>query len=101
MAPRPPETLEAFLARLTRGLEEGRAEVRLGQHHASHAVCVEDGVYRVRRLEHTREEAEAYLAEHGIFMPEHAEVISQPRTLVLEAPTLEALTDALQRSWPL
>jgi hypothetical protein len=101
VAPRAPETFEAFLSRLRGTLDQGGTQLRFGQHHFSHAVCVEDGVYRVRRLECTKEEAEAYLREHGIFMPEHAEAISAPRTLVFEAPTLDGLIDFLRERWPL
>jgi hypothetical protein len=101
MAPRPPESFEAFVARLTKALNHGATEVRFGGHHVTHAVCVEAGALRIRRLEHTPEEAEAYLREHGIFMPEHAEEMSKPRTLVLEAATIEELTHALRQRWPL
>jgi hypothetical protein len=101
MAPRPPESFEAFLSRLQEAITNGGTQVRFGKNHHSHAVCVEEGVFRVRRLEVTPEEAKAYLDEHGIFMPEHSEMISKPRTLVFEEPTLEALTAVLEKHWPL
>lgn len=101
MAPRIPESFDAFAARLERALESGDTEVRFGQYHHSHAVCAEDGVMRVRRLECSDEEAAAYLREHGIFMPEHAEEISRPRSLVYEARSLDALLLWLANRWPL
>jgi hypothetical protein len=101
VAPRPPESFEAFVARLAKALKKGATEVRFGSHHFTHAVCVEDALLRVRRLEHSPEDAEAYLRQHGIFMPEHAEQISTPRTLVLEAASLDALMKSLEARWPL
>jgi hypothetical protein len=96
-----PETLEAFLSRLKRAIAKGQTEVRLGQHHFSHAVCVEDEHFRVRRLEATREEMDAYRAAHGMFMPESLEEISKPRTLVFEATSLDAVAKWLAARWPL
>lgn len=102
MAPRPLESRESFLVRLKRDAAAGRTEVRFGAHHFTHAACLEDGVWRVRRLEFTREESDAFLKEHGHFMPEDAEDLGKPRTLVLEAPTLDALAAELgKRAWPL
>lgn len=102
MAPRPLESRESFVARLRRAAADGRTEVRFGAHHFTHAACLEDGVWRVRRLEHTREEAEAFLKQHGRFMPEDAEDLGRPRTLVFEAPTVDALVAELgKRPWPL
>lgn len=91
MAPRPPESFDAFVARLRAAIAGGGVVVRFGQYHPSHAVCVEEGSVRVRRLEHTAEEAEAYLTQHGIFMPEHAAQISRRRTIVFEAPSVDAV----------
>ena len=103
MAPRPLEPREAFVARLRRAAAEGRTELRFGAHHFSHAACLEAGTWRVRRLEYTREEADARRAANGgRFMPEDAEDLGQPRTLVFEAPTLDALIAELEkRPWPL
>ena len=100
MAPRAPETFKAFKKRLKKSLKEGRSEIRYGLHHFSHAVCLEEGVFRVRRLEFTQEEADAYMREHGAFMPEQAEAISKPRTLEFEAANLDALLDLLEQRWP-
>lgn len=100
MGPRIPETFEAFAKRLKKALKKGHAEIRYGRHHFSHAVCLEDGVFRVRRLECSKEEAEAYMREHGMFMPENAEAISKPRTLEFEAPSLDALLAILKKHWP-
>ena len=100
MAPRPPESFEAFTARLERALADGATEIRFGRYHHDRAVCVEDGLYRVRRLETTQEEAEAYLRKHGIFMPEHNELISKPRTLLFEAASVDALLARLKDGWP-
>lgn len=101
MAPRLPESFESFATRLPSALAQGQTEVRFGGHHFSHAVCLEAGVFRVRRLETTKEEAEAYLAEHGLFMPEHNEAIAKPRTLVFEAASLDELLATLKQRWPL
>lgn len=95
VAPRMPETFEAFAARLRRALADGDTEVRFGLYHFSHAVCVEEGAFRVRALEVSKEEGDAYLAEHGMFMPEHAEAISRPRTVVLEASSVEEILGQL------
>ena len=48
-------------------------------------------------------EAEAYLAEHGRFMPEHAEMLSEPGPdIVLTAGSLAGLVAAIQAAkWPL
>jgi len=101
MAPGPIETFGHFVERLSAAFAGGEEQVRFGRHHFAHAVCMEDGGYRVRRLEHTREEAEAFMAEHGMFMPENAEAISTPRTLVLEAESLDALIETLRGlPWP-
>ena len=100
MAPRPPETLKAFLMRLKKALEAGQKEVRYGLHHHSHAACLENGVFRVRRLEYTQEAADEYMLEHGMFMPESAEEISRPRTLEFEATTRKALAEILKQHWP-
>lgn len=101
MAPRLPETFESFALRLPNAIAQGKREVRFGGHHFSHAVCLEEGVFRVRRLETSKEEAEAYLAEHGIFMPEHNEAIAKARTLVFEAASLDELLATLKQRWPL
>ncbi len=100
MAPRPQESFEAFVSRLKAALQAGRVEVRFGLHHHSHALCVEDGVFRVRCLSFTKEEADAWFAENGIFMPEHAELISKPRELVFEERALDDLVERLRGGWP-
>src|SRR5690606_25086124 len=104
MAPRALETLDHFIARLREAHARGGCpEVRLGGHHYTHAVVVEGGVFRVRPLILDRAKAEAYLAEHGMFMPEHAEMLSEPGPeVVLEAGSLDALCVALRAApWPL
>jgi len=101
MAPRTPESLEAFFERLERQVGKGEIEVRFGQYHATHAVCLEDRVFRVRRLELSQEEAHAYLEEHGVFMPEHAEFLSKPGTLIHEVASLKDLKSWFKsQSWP-
>ena len=74
----------------------------LGVAFCSHAVVAQEGVFRVRRLVLSKEKADAYLKEHGMFMPEHAEMLSEPiGEIVLEAPTLEELIKKLQAGpWP-
>lgn len=102
MAPRPLESRDQFATRLKREAADGATEVRFGAHHFSHAACLEAGTWRVRRLEYTREQAEAFMKQHGHFMPENAEDLGRPRTLVFEAPTLDALIAELEkRAWPL
>lgn len=104
MAPRPPESREAFLARLRAAADRVVGQpVRFGAPHHTHAVVLEDGVWRVRRLELDRARADAYRAEHRSFMPEHAEMLSEPGpTVALEAASLAALIAALQTApWPL
>ena len=102
MAPRALESREAFLVRLRAAVAEGATDVRFGQYHFTHAACFEGDVWRVRRLECAPEDAEAYLAEHGIFMPEHAEVLSKPGEIVFEAASLDEVERALcDRAWPL
>lgn len=104
MAPRPLESLDAFIARLrSAGDGVARTPLRFGGHHFSHAVVVEDGVWSVRPLVLDRARADKYLQEHGMFMPEHAEMLSEPGdTRVLEADSLEGLIAALKAGrWPL
>jgi hypothetical protein len=100
MAPRLPEPFNAFVLRLQKELKEGHTEIRYGRNHHSHAVCLEDDVFRVRRLETTKEEAEAFMREHGMFMPENAEAISKPRSLEFEAANLDTLLELLEKNWP-
>ena len=101
MAPRPPESLHEFMKRLKRAINDGQTEVPFGAYHFNHAVCIEDGAFRVRRLEATTEDIEAFRAEHGMFMPENLEALSRPKTLVHEAKTLDALASWLEPRWPL
>lgn len=100
MAPRPLESKEQFLKRLRS--QQGSLPVGFGQHHFSHAVVAEEGVFRVRRLVLPKGKAEAYLKEHGMFMPEHAELLSEPTgEIVLEAPSLQELIEKLEAGrWP-
>lgn len=102
MAPRALESLDDFIKRLKRDAAAGRTEIRFGGHHYTHAACDEQGTWRVRRLEYTQAEADEYLAKHNYFMPESAEAISKPRTLVFEAASLDALIKKLKSvSWPM
>jgi hypothetical protein len=100
MAPRPLESKEQFLKRLRSA--KGKLPIGFGQHHFSHAVVEEDGVFRVRRLVLPKEKADAYLKQHGMFMPEHAEMLSEPTgEIVHEAATLEELIKKLEAGrWP-
>lgn len=104
MAPRPLETRDQLVERLRRaGNRVAKTPLRFGGHHHSHVVVVERGVWRVRRLVLDRAKADAYLAEHGMFMPEHAEMLSEPGPeVVCEASSLEGLIAAmLAMKWPL
>ncbi len=104
MAPRFLESRDALIARLrAAGERVVHQPLRFGGHHFTHAVVVEHGAWQVRRLELDRAKAEAYLAEHGMFMPEHAEMLSEPGPdVVLTAGSLEDLVTAIQAAaWPL
>lgn len=102
MAPRPLEPRDAFITRLRDDAAAGRLPVGFGGHHFTCAVVHEDGVWRIRRLHLDRARAEAYRAEHGMFMPEHAEMLSEPGPIVvLEAASLEDLITGLRAlPWP-
>lgn len=104
MAPRAPESKAQFLARLrAAGKTLAGQPVGLGSPHFTHGVVEEEGVFRVRRLVLSRAKYEAYRKENSSFMPEHAELLSEPiGELVLEAPTLAALISRLEQGrWPL
>lgn len=92
-----------FLARLRQAVAQGAREVRFGGHHHSHAVVAEDGRWRVRKLVLDRATADAFLKERGYFMPENAEVLSEPgEPVVFEADDLEGLIALLQTAkWPM
>src|SRR5688572_23981189 len=101
MAPRPLEKRADFITRLKKSAEQGATEVRFGGHHFTHAVCREGEVWRLRLLETTAEERDAYLAERGFFMPESQEEIAKPRTLRFEAPSLDKLIARIKKMpWP-
>lgn len=103
MAPRLPETRDQLIARLrAAGGAIARQPLRFGLHHHSHVVVVEGGRWRVRRLVLDRAKAEAYLAEHRIFMPEHAEMLSEPGPdVVFESDSLEGLIAVMEAApWP-
>lgn len=98
MAPRALETLDQFITRLRQAhARKACPEVRFGGHHYTHAVVVEDGVFRVRPLILDRARADAYMAEHRSFMPEHAEMLSEPGPeVLLEASSLDGICEALR-----
>jgi hypothetical protein len=49
-----------------------------------------------------RAKADEHLAKHGMFMPEHAEMLSEPGDeVLLAADSREALAAALLVAWPL
>ncbi|MCA9637902.1 MAG: hypothetical protein KC420_17865 [Myxococcales bacterium] len=104
MAPRPPETRENVIARLRR--VDPTAEhlcLRFGSPHNTHAVVVEGGRWQIRRLVLDLARAEAFREEHGYFMPENAEDLSEPGPeVILEAPSLTRLIAAIEaaRAWP-
>lgn len=104
MAPRPLESREQFIARLrAAGEQVRRRPLRFGGHHFTHVVVVEGSHWRVRPLVLDPARARAYLAEHGTFMPEHAEMLAEPGPeVVLEAGSLAELVTALQGArWPM
>lgn len=104
MAPRPLESREQFIARLRAAGEQVRRHpLRFGGHHFTHVVVVEGARWRVRPLVLDPARARAHLAEHGTFMPEHAEMLAEPGLeVVLEAGSLAELVTALQGArWPM
>jgi hypothetical protein len=104
MAPRALETKAQFIARLRKSAATMPTQrVGVGMHHWSHMVVFEEGVVRLRRLVLPKEKVEAYRKEHSSFMPEHAEMLSEPTGAIeLEAPTLEELISKLEVfRWPL
>ncbi len=104
MAPRPLESRAQFITRLrSQARTLGKQPIGVGQHHFSHAVVKEEDVFRLRRLVVNKEKYEAHMKEHRSYMPEHAEMLSEPTgAIVLEAPTLEELITQLEAArWPL
>ena len=100
MAPRPLETFEQFKKRLRAAAKRGETQVRFGGHHHSYAACLEDGTWRVRRLVLDQAKADAYLAQHGTFMPEHAEMLSEPGPDFEFDGTLDEVLNGLAVIWP-
>jgi hypothetical protein len=103
MAPRPLESRDQLFARIrAAGPAIARTPLRFGGHHFTHVVVVEAGRWRVRPLTLDRAKADAYMKEHGMFMPEHAEMLSEPGPDVLfESDSLEGLLAELTRApWP-
>lgn len=104
MAPRPPESKDAFVKRLRSSWQkDGSARVGLGAPHHSHGVVLEGGRLRVRELELPKAKVDAYIAEHRTFMPEHAEMLSEPTgAIVYDAASLEELVQLIEAGpWPL
>lgn len=100
MAPRLPESLSSFRARLAQAAARGATEVRFGLHHASHAVVADGERWVVRALVVDPAEAAAFLEQHGRFMPEDAETISRPTgAVVLDAPDVPTLSERLGPLW--
>lgn len=100
MAPRMPESLKDFANRFRAAADRGDSQIRFGLHHYSHAIVLEDGVWRVRGLVLDRAKAEAYRAEHGMFMPEHAEMLSEPGPDILFEGTVDEILAKLPKIWP-
>ena len=97
MAPRPQQSPSVVIAAIKKHIEKG--PVRFGSPHHSRAAMKEDGRYRVRLLALEKEKADAYMKEHGMFMPEHAELLSEPTGVIeLDFATLEELISALEKS---
>lgn len=102
MAPRAPESKQAFLQRLAAAVARGATEVRFGAPHHTLAVVHDAAGWRVRRLVLDPAKGQAYLAAHGMFMPEHAEQLSEPTgAIVLEAATADELARLVDERWPL
>ena len=101
MAPRSPESIDQFLARLERAAAAGETQVRLGAPHHSHAVCREAEGWSLRRLESDRAAEQKYQQEHGHFMPEHREMLAVPGEVEISARPLGELLAAIEARWPL
>ena len=97
MAPRPPEPMDEVVRRIRAGADHlATRPVRYGAPHHSHAVVKEDGRYRGRALVLSRDKAEAFLKQHGHFMPENAEDLSEPTGAIEhDCATLDELINAL------
>lgn len=99
MAPRPPEPMAHLIQRIRDGASSlARQPIRYGTPHNSHAVVLEEGRYRVRRLALSRERADAFRAANGgRFSPENAEDLSEPTGAIEhDFATLDELISALQ-----
>lgn len=83
--------------------EDGSARVGIGSPHHSHGVVLQNGRLQVRRLVLPKEKVDAYLAKHRTFMPEHAELLSEPTgAIVYDATSLEELVQLIEAGrWPL
>lgn len=104
MAPRILESKAQFLARLKKSWKpDGSARIGVGQHHYTHGVVLEGGRLKVRRLVLPEGAAEAHMKKHGSFMPEHAEMLSEPTGEVLyDAASLDELLTLIEKGrWPL
>lgn len=104
MAPRAPESKDEFLKRLRASwTADGTARVGIGSPHHSHGVVLQNGRLQVRRLELPKAKVDAYIAEHRTFMPEHAEMLSEPTgAIVYDAASLEELVGLIAAGpWPL
>jgi hypothetical protein len=97
MAPRPPESMHEVVRRIREGAAHLSTQpVRFGAPHHSHAVVKEEGRYRVRQLVLSRARADAFLKQHGRFMPENAEDLSEPTGAIEhDFATLDELINAL------
>lgn len=104
MAPRILESKAQFLVRLKKSWKgDGSARIGVGQHHFTHGVVLEGGRLKVRRLVLPEGAAEAHLKKYGSFMPEHAEMLSEPTGEVLyDAASLDELLGLIEQGrWPL
>lgn len=99
MAPRPLETVEQFATRFRQAARDGQSEVRFGGHHFTHAIVLEDGTWCVRRLVLDPVRAEAFRREHGYFMPETAEMLSEPGGDILLRGTVDEVLSRLPELW--
>ena len=97
MAPRMPETLKDFAKRFRAAAKAGETQIRFGRHHYSHAIVLEDGVWRVRGLVLDDAKVEAYRAQHRTFMPEHAEMLSEPGPIVVFEGTIDEVLAKLPK----
>jgi hypothetical protein len=102
MAPRRPESRAEFIARL-RHVAPSALPLLFGSPTLTHAVVVQQGRWRVRRLVSNRERERAHWQRYGRLLPEEAEMMAEPTgNVLLDASSVDELIQQLEHTpWPL